>query len=89
MPENPAPMIATSTATAHILTTRNGRCGSIPHTAGYHPDVIILGLILLLIGFAAGIGILYTLGIVLIIVGLVLMLMGRADRPFGGRAHYW
>ena len=51
--------------------------------------MIILGLILLLIGLVAGIGILYTLGIVLIVVGLVLMLMGRADRPFGGRAHYW
>ena len=51
--------------------------------------MIILGLILLLIGLAAGIGILYTIGIVLIIVGLVLMLMGRAARGVGGRAHYW
>jgi hypothetical protein len=51
--------------------------------------MIILGLILLLIGLAAGIGILYTLGIVLIVVGVVLLLMGRAERGIGGRAHYW
>jgi hypothetical protein len=51
--------------------------------------MIILGLILLLIGLAAGIGILYTLGIVLIVIGLVMLLLGRADRGFGGRAHYW
>ena len=51
--------------------------------------MIILGLILLLIGLVAGIGILYTIGIVLIVVGLVLMLMGRAERGIGGRAHYW
>ena len=50
--------------------------------------MILLGLILLLIGVAAGIGILYTLGIILIVVGLVLMLVGRT-RPVGGRAHYW
>lgn len=51
--------------------------------------MILLGLLLLLIGLVAGVGILYTLGIVLIIVGVVLMLLGRADRPVGGRAHYW
>jgi hypothetical protein len=51
--------------------------------------MILLGIVLLLIGLVAGIGILYTIGIVLIVVGLVLMLLGRAQRPVGGRAHYW
>jgi hypothetical protein len=50
--------------------------------------MIILGLILLLLGFALGIGILYTLGIILLIVGVVLMLIGRTH-PVGRRAHYW
>jgi hypothetical protein len=50
--------------------------------------VIVLGLILLLLGVALGISILYTLGVVLLIVGVILMLMGRT-RPVGGRAHYW
>lgn len=40
--------------------------------------MIILGLILLLLGFALGIGLLYTLGAILLIVGIVLMLMGSA-----------
>lgn len=51
--------------------------------------MIILGLILLLIGLVAGIGILYTIGIVLIVVGLVLMLLGRAEGGFHGRRHYF
>ncbi len=51
--------------------------------------MIILGLILLLIGLVAGIGILSTVGIVLIVIGLVLMVLGRSGRKIGGRAHYW
>lgn len=51
--------------------------------------MIILGLILLLIGLLTGIGILWTIGIVLVLVGLVLMLLGRSGRQVGGRAHYW
>lgn len=51
--------------------------------------MIILGLILLIIGLVAGIGILSTIGIILIVVGLVLMLLGRSGRKIGGRAHYW
>lgn len=51
--------------------------------------MIILGLILLLIGLLTGIGILWTVGIVLVLVGLVLMLLGRSGRQVGGRAHYW
>jgi hypothetical protein len=51
--------------------------------------VIVLGLILLIIGLVAGIGILYTIGIILIVVGAVLWLLGSMDRGFGGRRHYW
>jgi hypothetical protein len=49
--------------------------------------MIILGLILLLLGFALGIGILWTIGIVLIIIGAVLWVLGSTDRAIGGRRH--
>jgi len=51
--------------------------------------MIILGLILLVIGFVAKIAILQTLGIILLVVGAVLMLMGSTGRAVGGRRHYY
>lgn len=51
--------------------------------------MILLGLILLLLGFVLGIGILWTIGIVLILIGLVLWVLGSMDRAVGGRRHYW
>jgi hypothetical protein len=51
--------------------------------------MIVLGLVLLLLGLVLGIGILWTAGIVVLIVGAVLFLLGRTGRPVGGRAHYW
>jgi hypothetical protein len=46
--------------------------------------MIVLGIILLLVGWLIGMGILETLGIVLLVIGLVLMLVGTAG-PVGGR----
>ena len=51
--------------------------------------MIVLGLILLLLGLLFGIGILWTIGIVLIVVGVVLWLLGSTGRAVGGRAHYF
>ena len=51
--------------------------------------MIFLGLLLLLLGLVLGIGILYTIGIVLIIIGAVLWVLGSMDRSVGGRRHYW
>lgn len=51
--------------------------------------MIILGLILLLLGFALGIGLLYTLGAILLVVGVVLMLIGSTQSAIGGRRHYF
>jgi hypothetical protein len=45
--------------------------------------------ILLVIGLLAGIGILQTLGIILIIIGAVLWILGSMGRPLAGRRHYW
>lgn len=52
--------------------------------------MIILGLILLLLGFALGIGILYTLGAILLVVGVVLMLINSVQgTAIGGRRHFY
>ncbi len=51
--------------------------------------MIILGLILLILGFALGISILYTLGVILLVIGVVLYVLGSTNRAVGGRRHYW
>jgi hypothetical protein len=51
--------------------------------------VIILGAILLILGLVFGIGILWTIGLILLIIGLVLLVVGRTGRTIGGRAHYY
>jgi Family of unknown function (DUF6131) len=56
---------------------------------GHNVDVIVLGLILLIIGFIAKIAILWTLGIILIVVGALLALLGGMGRAIGGRRHYY
>ena len=56
---------------------------------GYSNGMIITGLLLLLIGALTGVGVLWTAGIIVIIVGLVLMVLGRTGHRVGGRAHYW
>lgn len=50
--------------------------------------MIVLGLILLVIGYFTGISILYTVGGILLVVGLILWLFGSIGRPVGGR-RYW
>ena len=51
--------------------------------------MILLGLLLRILRLVLGIGILYTIGVVLIIVGAVLWVLGSMDRAVGGRRHYW
>ena len=51
--------------------------------------MIILGIILLVIGFIAGIYLLWILGIVLLVIGLILALMGALGRGVGGRRWYY
>jgi membrane-bound ClpP family serine protease len=50
--------------------------------------VIVLGVILLVLGWLTGLSILYTLGVVLLIVGVVLFALGASGRPVGGRQWY-
>jgi hypothetical protein len=51
--------------------------------------MIILGIILLIIGFVVKIAILWTIGIIILVIGLILALLGAAGRAVGGRRHYW
>jgi hypothetical protein len=51
--------------------------------------MLILGLILVIIGFVAKIAILWTIGIILLVIGGVLWILGSMGRPVGGRRHYW
>jgi hypothetical protein len=51
--------------------------------------VITLGLVLLIIGFLAGIPVLWSIGMLLLIIGLVLWILGSVGRAVGGRKHYY
>lgn len=51
--------------------------------------MIVLGLILLILGFVFSIPILWTLGIILLVIGLVLIVAGSLGHAVGGRRHYF
>ena len=51
--------------------------------------MIILGVILLIIGFVAAIHILWIIGIILVVIGLILALLGAMGREVGGRKHFF
>ena len=50
--------------------------------------MIVLGLILLILGVVLNLGILWTIGIILIVVGVILWILGMMDRAVMGR-RYW
>jgi hypothetical protein len=51
--------------------------------------MIILGIVLLLAGFLLKISILWTVGIIVLIIGVALTLMGSLGHAVGGRRHYY
>ncbi|MBB4688905.1 hypothetical protein [Amycolatopsis jiangsuensis] len=51
--------------------------------------MIILGVILLVIGFIASIPVLWSIGIALVVIGAVLAILGGTGRRIGGRAHWF
>lgn len=51
--------------------------------------VIVLGLILLVLGFVLSVPILWTLGIILLVIGVILAILGSTGRAIGGRRHYF
>ena len=51
--------------------------------------MIVLGVLLLIVGFVAKIAIVGTLGIIVLVVGAVLAIAGATGRQIGGRRHYY
>jgi hypothetical protein len=51
--------------------------------------VIIIGVVILIIGFIAHIAIVWTIGIVVLLIGATLALLGMTGRAVGGRRHYF
>ena len=51
--------------------------------------MIVLGIILLIVGFILTIPVLWSIGIVVLLAGLILALLGATGRAVGGRRHYW
>jgi hypothetical protein len=51
--------------------------------------MIILGVILLVVGWLTGISLLTTLGAILAVIGVILLLLGSMGRPVAGRSFYW
>ena len=50
--------------------------------------MVVLGLILLVIGFLIGLPALWTIGLILVVIGAILLLLGAIGREVGGR-RYW
>jgi len=50
--------------------------------------MVVLGIILLILGFLFGVPVLWTIGIIVLVIGLLLLLFGAVGREFGGR-RYW
>jgi Family of unknown function (DUF6131) len=52
-------------------------------------NMIVLGLVLLVVGFLLHVSILWTLGIILLVIGAILAILGGTGRMVGGRAHWY
>ncbi|MEM6106159.1 hypothetical protein AAHS21_07805 [Mycobacterium sp. 050272] len=50
--------------------------------------MVVLGIVLLILGYVFAIPLLWTIGIVLIVIGAVLWILGSVGRPVAGR-RYW
>lgn len=74
--------------TLRLTWLNSGNTSLSPLMRGERSEMIVLGVILLLIGWLTGLSILYTVGGILLVVGLVLLLVGAAGHPVGGRRWY-
>jgi uncharacterized membrane protein HdeD (DUF308 family) len=62
----------------------------VTHRRGFEePEVIILGVVLLIIGLLFHVAIIWTLGVLAVVIGAVLALLGGVGREIGGRRHYY
>jgi hypothetical protein len=51
--------------------------------------VITLGIILIILHLLLDVALLWQLGILLIVIGVILFILGSMGRAVGGRPHYW
>ena len=51
--------------------------------------MVVFGLFLLIIGFVLAVKILWSIGMIVLLVGLVLWALGAAGHAVGGRRHYY
>ncbi len=51
--------------------------------------MITLGVILLIVGFVIKVPVLWSIGIIVLVIGLVLVALGAMGRAVGGRKHYY
>ena len=51
--------------------------------------MIVLGVILLIVGFILAVPILWTIGVILLLIGLALWVLGSVGHAVGGRRHYF
>ena len=52
--------------------------------------MIVLGICLLIIAaIVPKLAFLWTVGIIVLVVGVILLILGRMGRPVGGRRHYY
>jgi hypothetical protein len=51
--------------------------------------MITFGVVLMLIGLLLGVPVLWSLGVILVVIGLVFWILGAAGHAIGGRRHYY
>jgi hypothetical protein len=61
----------------------------IPVVEREEKPLIVLGVVLLILGLVFNAGILWTIGLILIGVGVILAVLGLLDRAIGPRSHYY
>ncbi|HVC40056.1 MAG TPA: DUF6131 family protein [Candidatus Dormibacteraeota bacterium] len=51
--------------------------------------MIVLGVILLIVGFVLALPLIWTIGVILLLIGLALWVLGSVGHAVGGRRHYF
>jgi hypothetical protein len=51
--------------------------------------MILLGILLLIIGAIAGLSVFWTLGVVIVVVGVVFAIAGHSGHKVAGRSHWY
>jgi hypothetical protein len=71
-----------------VTTAPEGRAFGISE-GGNTCGMILVGIVLLILGFIFAIHILWILGIIAVVLGAILWFLGATGRAVGGRSHYF